>query len=78
MATDLRAAAERQIHEMNPIGMNDRKWPSAFLRLRTRVCGMVPELEEMLGFTEGALFKMGAVPLLHTSMCQDGAEPRTQ
>lgn len=70
MVTEQRAAAERQIHEMNPIGMNDRKRPSAFFGVRTRVRRVMAKLKEMPGFTERASFEMGAIPLLRVDVSE--------
>ena len=64
MVDSLRARTESQFHKMNPVGMDDCERLSTALRVCTRVCRVVPKLENMTGLTERALLKIGTVPFL--------------
>ena len=49
MVTDLGAATEHEIHDMNPIGVEDGEASGTVLRICTLVCRVVTELEDMTG-----------------------------
>lgn len=53
MFADLRAAAECEIHNMNPIGVENSEGSRATLGMRAWKRGVVTELEDMTGLTKG-------------------------
>jgi hypothetical protein len=52
MMTDFRAATKREIHNVNPIGVNDGKASTTALRTCARLCGVVAKLEDMTSLSK--------------------------
>ena len=53
MFAGLSAPTEREIEEVNSIGMNDSKCPSTALGVRARISGVMTELEDVTRLSEG-------------------------
>lgn len=64
MVTDLRAAAECEIDEVDPVGVKNGEGFGATLRICARICRVVTELEDVTGLLERRLLKMRPVPFL--------------
>ena len=52
MVADLGTATEREIHEVDPVGVNDSKRFCTVLGVRTCIGGVVTELEDVAGLSE--------------------------
>ena len=64
MVTGLGAAAKCQVYEMDAVGVENCEFPSTVMGFCARVCRVMPELENISRFPEGACLKKGAVPFL--------------
>lgn len=52
MVTDLRAATECEIHDVNPVGVDNGEGSSTTLRVRARECRVMAELEDMTSLSK--------------------------
>ena len=64
MVTDLGAAAECKIHEVNPSGVNDSEGLRARLGTCTWIRGMVSKLKDVTSLSERRFLEIGSVPFL--------------
>ena len=52
VVADLRATAEREVYEVNPVGVEDGKGFGTTLGACAWICGMVTKLEDMTSLSE--------------------------
>ena len=66
MTTGLTAAAVCEIHEVNPIGVDDGEGSSAGLGIRTCIFGVVTELEDKSNLPERIFLEIDSIPFLRS------------
>ena len=66
MFGDLVAPTEREVHNVNSVGVDDGEWSSASLGICTAVGRVMTELEGMAGFAERGPLKVRTVPFLYS------------
>ena len=73
MMADLGTATKREIHDVNPIGVDNGKGLSAALGICAQECGVVTKLEHMTGLSKRRLLKIMTIPFLHVQVGQGWA-----
>jgi hypothetical protein len=64
MVNGLGATTVRHIHQMDTVGVDDRKWSGTVLRVRALVRRVVPKLKNMTHFPERTFLEVRTVPFL--------------
>ena len=64
MMADLRAATKREIHDVNPVRVDNGEGSSTALGIRTLKCRVVTELEDMTSLSKRQLLEIRSIPFL--------------
>ena len=78
MLANLGAATECEVHEVDPICMNNRKGFGTGLRTCANIFRVMTELEDVANLSKRRPLKIESIPSLHSAVCQNSVGPSRQ